>query len=293
MDVRQLQIFAQVAKHLNFSKAADSLYIAQSAISIAVKKLEQELDTPLFNRGQRKVSLTHEGHALLAHAEKILAQMAEAKLELQELKDIQRGSIFIAMPAMYAAYYFPHIISEFMALHSGLKVLVKEEGTREIAKELLNGTVDLGVVTLDNLPDELEVLPLVDEEMVVCASPSHPFAKLKSIQAKQFFTQPLILVREGYFLRESVDQMAEACNTEANIVFETNLMLLIKKLVLNNIGISTCLRFVLQDDTQLKGIPFDPPTLLRFGLAWRKDRYLSSANRAFIDFLRNQTLQTI
>lgn len=288
MDIRQLQIFAEVAKHLSFSKAAQTLHVAQPAISIAIKKLEHELDTVLLNRGAKKVSLTPEGEYLLAHAKKMLLQMAEAKLEMRELKGLVKGKVSIAMPAMYASYYFPDIISVFRKQHPDLSILVKEAGTREIEQDLLNGDIDLGVVTLDHTSEALEVHPLLDEEMVACVAHDHPFAKAQSITFKEFFKEPLILVRPGYFLRETVDRSAQELGISPNIAFETNLMLLIKKLALSGCGVGTCLRFVLKDEETLKGVSFNPQVLFRMGLAWRKGHYLSTANRAFIDFVLSQ-----
>lgn len=283
MDSRQLQTFAEVAKHLSFSKAAQSLCIAQSATSTAIKKLEHELDTALFNRDSKKVSLTPEGLVLLAHAEKVLAQMAEAKLEMRELKGLTKGHLSIAMPAMFADYYFPDIISEFMTQYPGISIQVTEQGTREIGQQLLAGNIDLGVVAVDQCSDALEVHPLVDEELVACVTSNHAFANDPHISFKQFCQEPIILAHSGNFLRELTDQLAQEQGVTANIIFETNLLQLMKKLVLNGRGISSCVRFALNNEQGLKAVPFDPPVLFRMGLAWRKGHYLSAANRVFVE----------
>lgn len=285
MDIRQLQIFRSVAQNLSFSQAAESLFIAQPAISIAIKKLEAELNTPLFNRNRKQVSLTPEGRALLNHANTILKQVADAKNEMQALRGLERGEVRIAMPAMNGAYHFPALFAQFMQRHPSLQIYVEEEGTRKVEQHLEDGSIDLGVVILDQAPDTLEVHPLIDEEMVVCVAPEHRFSGLKKITAEEFFEENLILVKEGYFLRETIDRLAIAAQRTPKILFQSNLMLLIKRMVLSNLGISTCLKFVLKEETELKGISFDPPIILRMGLAWKRGHYLSSANRAFVDFL--------
>lgn len=290
MNIRQLQIFRSVAQHLNFSKAAEELFIAQPAISIAIKKLEMELDTPLFNRASKRVSLTPEGKALLNHANTILKQVADAKTEMHSLRGLERGEVRIAMPAMLGAYHFPALFDHFMQQHPNLQIYVEEEGTRQIEQHLQDGLIDLGVITMDQAHDTLEVHPLIDEEMVICTAPGHPFAGREKVSAEEFFEENLILVKGGYFLRETIDRLSQQLQKTPKIIFETNLMSLIKRLVLGANGISTCLQFVLQQEQELAGVSFDPPIYFRMGLAWKKDHYLSAANRAFVNFLLNPEL---
>ncbi len=285
MDIRQLQIFRSVAQHLNFSKAAEALFIAQPAVSIAIKKLETELQTPLFNRASRRVSLTAEGKVLLNHANTILKQVHDARLEMDELRGLKAGQVRIAMPAMHGAYYLPALFQEFMQRHPNLRVYVQEEGTRQIEKNLVNDSIDLGIITNNQIPESLEAHPLLDEELVACVAPNHPFAQRKSISFTEFADENLILIKEGYFLRETIDRLSRQINKPIKIIFETNLMLLIKKLVLGGSGISACLDFVLNDETELVGVPFDPPIYLNMAIAWKRDHYLSAANRAFVEFM--------
>lgn len=285
MDIRQLQIFRSVAQHLSFSKAAEELFIAQPAISIAIKKLENELDTQLFNRATKRVNLTPEGKALLNHANTILKQVSDAKTEMQALQGLERGEVRIAMPSMLGSYHFPALFERFMKEHPSLQVYVEEEGTRQVEQHLLDGSIDLGVVIMDQAPESLEVHPLINEEMLVCLAPDHPLASRKRIAAEQFFEENLILIKEGYFLRETIDRLGQQLQIAPRIIFETNLMLLIKRLVLSGQGISTCLQSVLDNETELRGVSFDPPIYFRMGLAWKKGHYLSAANRAFVNFL--------
>jgi len=285
MDIRQLQIFRSVAHHLSFSKAAEELYIAQPAISIAIKKLEQELETPLFSRTSKQVTLTPEGYALLSHANTILKQIADAKIEMQALRGLERGEVRIAMPAMLGAYHFPAVFDQFMQDHPSLQIYLEESGTRQIEQHLLDGSIDLGIVIMDQAHEALEVHPLIEEEMVICTAPNHPFTQQQKVSADEFFSENLILIKEGYFLRETIDRLSQKLHKTPKIIFETNLMLLIKRLVLSGKGVGTCLRFVLEEEHELGGVPFDPPIIFRMGLAWKKGHYLSAANRSFVNFL--------
>ena len=290
MNVRQLQIFSEVARHLSFSKAAHSIRIAQPAISIAIKKLESELDTILFNRDAKHISLTPEGDALLRHAERILAQVTEARLEMLELKGLEKGDVSIAMPAMHGACYFPAIVSEFMNRYPNLHIHAKEEGLQEIEQDLLSGATDLGLLMVGPVSPEIEIHPVVTEEMVACVPTGHRLMNYSKVTMKEILKEPLLLLRSGNFLRARIDRASEEIGVKPNIVFETNLLImpLFKKLVRDGRGIGICLRLVLEDEKDLKGLSFDPPIHLRMGIAWKKGRYLSAANRAFVDFILNR-----
>lgn len=291
MNVRQLQIFSAVAKQLSFSKAARSIRIAQPAISIAIRKLESELDTVLFNRDARNISLTPEGAALLRHAEKILAQVSEARLEMLELKGHEKGDVSIAVPAMHGAYFFPDIVSGFMDKYPNIRIHAKEEGIQEIEQDLLSGAVDLGLVVAGQTSSEIELEPLGDEEMVACVPPNHPRLKGPTVTMAQVLREPLIVLRSGYFLRDMIDHVGDELDVQPNVVFDTNLFIppLFKKLVRDGRGIGICLRLFLHGENELQGLSFEPAVHLRMGIAWKKGHYLSAANRAFVEYTLSKT----
>ncbi len=285
MDLRKLEIFRAVAEHLSFARAAQSLYISQSAVSIAVRKLEEELGLRLFSRDRRSVRLTPEGRVLLRHAERLLYQARQARLELQEMEHLARGEVRIGIPAMLAAYHFPPFLASFRRRYPGLRLVIIDEGTRLIRRHLEEGRVDLGIIPLEEETEGLEAHPLLEEEMLLCTSADHPLGRRKWVTARELGDERLILYREGYFLREIVDRMFSEQGLEPGIGFETNLVQLMKGLVLSGQGVSVCLRCVLREERRLVGVPFRPAVGLPFGLAWRQDDYLSRANRAFADFL--------
>ena len=285
MDIRQLEIFACVAKHNSFTRASRVLHIVQPAISIAIRKLEEEVGVTLFNRSGKTVSLTSEGKKLLAHAQLILNQREQALLEMQELKGLQQGEVRIAMPSMHGSYFFPKLFSLFKRKHPSLAIYVKEAGTKEVQQALLDGEIELGIVMVDEAPEALEIKPFLVEQMVALVSPEHPFAKLKHISFSEFAGQPLIVTREGYFMRETINRMSRHAGITPNIQFETNLMLLTKQLVLDKHGISTGMSMVLDNERDMVGIPFKPAIHFNMGIAWKKTQYLSKSNQAFVNFL--------
>lgn len=285
MDVRQLRYFIEVARVKNFTKAAEALHIAQPAVSMAVKKLEQELELVLFNRQDKKVSLTAEGEIFLPHAKRILDDLRAAELEMAELKGLTKGEVRLGIPPMISAYFFPDIIRDFKKSYPQLHLSVLGEGAWRIQKMIGQGELDMGVVAGGNFPETLEVRRFLREEIVICVPPDHPFAQRKSVSLVEFIREPLVFYKEGYYIREFFLEVLKGAASAPNIVFETNLFSLVKSLVRNGTGISIFLRMVVAADTDLVAVPFDPPLHLDLLIAWKKDTYLSLANRAFVDFL--------
>jgi DNA-binding transcriptional LysR family regulator len=285
MDVRQLRYFLEVARFNNFTKAAEALRIAQPAISMSVKKLEEELDLVLLNRQDRKVSLTAEGEIFLPHARRILDDLKAAELEMGELKGLTKGEVRIGIPPMISAYFFPDIIRDFIRIYPQLHLSVYGEGAGRIQRMIAQGELDMGVVAGERFPETLEVRQFLTEEIVVCVPLGHKFAGRKSVTFAEFTSEPLVFYKEGYYIREYLQDALREIGTTPNVVFETNLFSLVKSLVRNGTGISTFLKMVVAADTDLVAVSFDPPLYLDLLIAWKKHHYLSRANRAFVDFL--------
>lgn len=288
MDIKPLRYFLAIAQHASFTKAAEQLNVAQPAVSMAMKKLEQELGLTLIHRKDRTITLTDEGQRLAHHAEKILQATDDALLEMSELKGLSKGEVRIGIPSMLGSYYFPPILMAFRHQHPNLSLKVVEGGTWQLQKMLESGELDLSVIVAENLPDNLNTYRLLQEEMLVAIAKDHPFSKLKSVTSEAFFDEELVMFKEGYFHRRIVDRLARETNKKPKIGFETNLIPLIKSITQQGFGISTLLSMVIEPKDELITRSFDPQIWLNLEIAWRKDGYLSQANRAFLDFLCRQ-----
>lgn len=179
----------------------------------------------------------------------------------------------------------------FKHRYPGLRLSVQEAGTRSLQRMIRNGELDLGVVVADQPGLDLEVRPFLREEMVVCAPVDHVLAGCAGVSLAQLFEHELVVSSPGYFLREFVDRCAGELGKEPRIAFETNLIPLAKAIVRQGFGVTTVLRMVVdpQRDRDLTAIPFDPPRFLELSLAWRRNAYLPLANRAFVEFVLEQT----
>ncbi|KGY09189.1 LysR family transcriptional regulator [Vibrio sinaloensis] len=291
MDLKRLHYFNQLAKTGNFTKAADQLGIAQSALSTSIKKLEQQLGLKLVNRTERQMSLTAEGQVLLRHAKIILEDVEQAEKELQELKGLTSGVIKFGAPAMLASYFLPDALEQFKKAYPGIQINIHEAGTATLAQMLVNGELDLALTRGDREHEQIRQSLLAQDQIAACVPISHPFAKRSAITLDEFCQQPLVLFKNGYFLRETVNSYCQQNKLTPQVHFETNLPELLKSMVRRQVGIGTCLPILVADDPELKAIPFDPPIPLQLGIGWKSSHYLSTAAKAFVDFLQGTLKQ--
>lgn len=288
MDIKRLYYFTILADTGSFTRAAQQLGIAQSALSISMKKLEDQLELKLINRLERRMSLTTDGDVLLKHARCILENVEQAEKELQELKGLSSGVINFGVSAMLGSYFLPDALALFKQTYPGIQVNIHEAGTATLEKMLLEGQLDLALIRTDRPHEQIRSISLLQEEIVACIPEHHPFVSRQHITLSEFCQQPLVLFREGYFLREAVSCYCRQNQIEPNIQFETNLTELLKSLVKKEVGISTCLSLILNEQEPLTTVSFDPAISLELGLGWKSSHYLSSAASAFVKFYRRR-----
>ncbi len=292
MNLKRLEYFCQLAILGNFTRAANKIGIAQPALTIAIQKLEQEVGLKLINRAEKNALLTAEGKVLYKLASELLSQAKQVELELEELKDLERGTIRFGVSAMMGSYYFPQVLTAFKQEYPHIKIHLVDQGTAALEKMLLNGELDIALVRGDIENPQLRYTELIDEEIVAGMSSSHSLATKQTLSLAQFCQQPLVLFHEGYFLREVVSHYAKKNHLALDIRMETNLIELQRSLVRNEVGITTCLSRILQNEAKMTSVPFEPKIEFKLSLAWKKNHYLSKASKAFMSYL-NSTLGDI
>ncbi|WP_421862474.1 LysR family transcriptional regulator [Motiliproteus sp.] len=285
MDKRQLQIFQTVARCGGFTKASKSLHMAQPAVSIAIKKLEQEFGLMLFDRSEKQIELTAEGRVLLDHADRILDQFHQAGMAMSELSGVVGGEVRLLTSAMLGSYLLPEQLASFRRDFPRVRVRVSSEGTQRAAEMIEAGEAELGVLHLDKVSPTLEARPFAREEVVVCVATDDPLARYPSITFEQFVQRDLVVYEPGYYLRELLEQTSREEGHPLRIGLETNLLRLMLSLVRQGSGISICLRHVLEHESGLVALSFEEPVYLNLGIGWHRKRYLSRAGRALLEHL--------
>lgn len=288
MELRQLKYLSEIVKSGGFTKASESLGIAQSALSIAVKKLEEEVGVTLIDRNHRKLTLTSEGTAFVQSTNAILDQISALHQEMDDLKALVRGELKIGIPGMLATHYFPPRIAAFRELYPNLKISVYSDGAKQLESMLCDGALDAAIIGNGGLPKELVWKPLLADEIVVCVAPDHHLANRKQITIRDLAKEPLFLFQEGNYQRAIIAKAFEDIDCKPQVSFETNLTSLLKTMTAKGGGACTLLRMA-AESSSLVAIPLKPSLEVSAGIAWRKKSYLPLATKAFIDFLLEGT----
>ncbi|PID46488.1 MAG: LysR family transcriptional regulator [Proteobacteria bacterium] len=286
MDKRKLEIFYHVARLGSFSQAAEHLHIAQSAVSVAIRKLEDELGLLLIDRRERQIQLTVEGKRLSKHATTILRQFQEAQQDMAAMGNLSSGLVSFSTTAMMGSYYFPPLIRQFRQQYPDIDFHITTEGTERVLERINNGDIDMGVVNSQRLTEDQEALKLCDAPVVVCVAQDHPLAKQTAISGATYCQQRLILYQQNYYLRQLSMQLHAAHNQMPDIAVETDLLGMIIQLVREGEGVTLALKVAADAEAGVVGIPFEDPESLSLSLAWSKKRQLSVANLGFVSFLR-------
>jgi DNA-binding transcriptional LysR family regulator len=284
VEFRQIRYLLEIVRSDGFTRAAETLGVAQPSLSIAVRKLEEELGVTLLNRQERKITLTAEGRAFFERAEQIEELVKGTVHEMEEFRGLERGEIRIGIPGMLGTHFFPAVIADFRRQYPNLKLSVYSDGANKIQSMIESGDLDVGIVAKAEFPEALSWQPLMREEMVACVASSHHLAGKSAITLQEMSQEPLVLFNEGYFQRQYLTEAMAQLSLEPNVVFETNLVPLLKEIVAGGGGVTTLLKMA-ANEPGLTAIPFDPSLFVEAGVVWKKNSYLSKASRAFLDFI--------
>lgn len=288
MDLRKLEIFTRVADLGSFSRAAEQLHMAQPAVSIAVRKLEESLGVTLLDRSGRRPAVTAEGQALLERARPILDAVADLRNTTTAMADLLQGQLDIACPSMLATYFLPDLVGDFLAQHPGLTASVTQAGTARVEQMLLADEIELGVTTHapGSLREELELQPLVSRRMVCCVGAAHPLARVSRVRPQDLDGLPMVIYESGYFIRSRLDQICREAGVAPDYRLQSNFLPLLIRMVKRGLGATVGLDLMAEQEPGLVGLPFEPAVEVSMALAKRRGRTISRANQAFLDWVK-------
>ncbi len=289
LDLRQLYYFFRTAEYGSFTKAARALNVAQPAISIAVRKLEETLGMEVLRRTKTGVELTIEGKMLFVHARGILASLESARTDLASLRGLKIGSTTIGIPPQFFSGALIEPIISFMHHYPGLHMKIVDLGATRLRTALIEGAVDLAVLSEDDLDPSFDVYRLFDDELVVVAARGHEILENGAVEAQQIELYPLAIINRRFWQSRVADRVFDGSNEQANIRFECPNIAVLKAAVRHSEMITTLVRGSVADDDALAWRSFSPPVYISAFLCRRSRSTLSLANRALLSFLMEET----
>jgi DNA-binding transcriptional LysR family regulator len=287
MTVTQLESFRTVARRRHFARAAASIGKTQPALTVHIQRLEAELGVTLFERSGRQVLLTPAGEILLPYAEKILADITEARVRMAEVHGGIAGVVRIGVIPTIAAHFLPAVFKEFNTQFPQVTVLLREESTTPLLTGLLqSGEIDLSIALRPLRSAGLRPHTLFTEEFCLAVSAEHPLHATKTVPLAKLKRERFILYKNpGHNTREMTIQYCRNAGFEPQVAFESEQAETIQYLVASNLGVTLLPEMVLRHHTgsRIAKVRIQAPTPRRTVVAtWRPGRYLSSNTRQFL-----------
>ncbi len=291
VNFNQFRIFYYAAKHLNFTRAAEAMFISQPAVTVQVKAFEAACGIRLFKKGGRRLWLTDEGRVLYELAQKVFALEKEIENTVADLRHLKRGVLRIGTTKAYARYFMPNMLSSFLARHPEIKIQLNEGSSLDMTRSLLDFKNEVAIIAKAGDVPRIEYVPFSQEEMTVIVAPGHPLLKRKSVDFKALASEPFIMKETGSGTRRLVDRLFERIQCRPKILMETSNTEFIKQLVQRGDGVSFLVRqavVVELAEKKLAELPLDGPLqYMDVSIAYLKGQPLSLPARAFIDILEN------
>jgi DNA-binding transcriptional LysR family regulator len=288
MDLDQLHTFLEIVRLKSFSKAAQTCYRTQPAISAQVRQLEQELNTTLFERLGTRISLTTAGRIFAEFAEQILDLRRRAQDSINELERVPRGEILIAANEATCIYVLPDVFSEFKKQFPNVQLHLDRSYGARVVQAVMDNLSDFGVTQLPVQEKKLQVVKIHSDEIRLLVPTGHPLCAKRSVFATDVVGFPMLLPKAGA-TRGRLNTWMEMVEDHIKVSMELDSTEMIKRFVMAGLGISFLAASHCKEEVaagKLATVSLGPePMIRKLGLIYRKDKALSKAALGFIDVM--------
>ena len=234
---RQLRVFSEVARHLSFTRAAQTLNLTPPAVTMQVRELEKHIGMPLFDRSGRTVTLTTVGEYMLVYARKMLATLKDAEDAAARLQKLEVGLLTIGMVST-AKYFLPHLLARFRQEHQGVDIKLVVGNREQLVKMLYANEVDIAIMGRPPTEMATRAEPFAAHPHVFVAAMDHPLARGETISPRELQAQPFILREPGSGTRAAMERFLENARVEPRVSMEMASNETIKQAVMAGMGLS-------------------------------------------------------
>lgn len=288
MEFKNLFAFMAVVEHGTFTEAAKQLYVSQPSLSKNIKKLEEDLDVELLDRSTRHVTLTDAGRIVYNQGNKIQQSLYEMRVSLDDLLNVEIGSIRLGIPPLVGTLFFPTMARIFQQHHPNITLELVEQGAKLIGPLVENGDVDLGIVVLPADERKFEVIPILEDQFYIFLHESHPLADCSSIHLKQLSDDPFILFTENFSLHDHVMAACQKSGFTPKVGYKSSQWDLIVELVASNLGVTLLPKSIYekQNNPNIRMISIEGMNFYyRLGAIRKKKAYSPIAVQRFLDLV--------
>jgi len=292
MEFKKLEVFCNLVELKSFTKTAEAVNLAQPTVSEHIRNLEEQLGQKLFNRLGREVEPTPTGKLLYGYIRKILRIKSDALQAVNQFSGTIVGRIMIGSSTIPGTYILPYIIGNFRKEYPSIQATIKISGSKRIAKCVINGDLELGVIGAEWNENSLDLMELFSDELTLIVYPEHHFAKKKSISIEELKGEPFILRELASGTRKIMEQIFAQNNfklSDLQEVAEIGSTEAVKEAVKAGLGISILSKKAVLEDikqqklvsVELENISMKRPCYL----IKRKNRELSPVASVFYDYI--------
>lgn len=290
MDIKQISYFLAVAQEGSFSRAAEKLTVSQPTLSMAVKKLEDELGTKLFYSFNRKQNLTDEGLRLKEGAAKLLEVYQETVENVAHNDETSSGVVTLGLSPLFGACFFGDLLPGFSELYPNIKISMIEDGANKIDECIEKGEVDLAVTLNTERISAFASCHFSTQRNVVLLHKSHPLANSKSLTVADLENESFAIFNQDFILHRQILSACHAAGFRPKFALLSSQWDFMVELVSRNRAISILPKPVLDKhpDPNVKCIPLtDNMKYWDIVLAWNKQKYMSKSCKLFLEYVQN------
>lgn len=288
LTLRQLKVFESVARHLNYTRAAEELFLTQPAVSMQVKQLEESLGVALFEQLGKRIHLTEAGQEVLAYARTVTQQLDELESVLNRIKGLSGGRLRISV-ATTANYFIPTLLGTFSRRYPEVTVSLDVTNREALLRQLSENTVDLVIMGQPPSGLDVEAEAFMENPLVIVAPPGHPLAHQKKIPLKRL-QEEVFLVREpGSGTRSAMERFFAEREIHLKTGMEVGSNEAIKQSVQAGLGLGLLSRATIEQELELKRLVVldvaEFPIMRHWYVVHRRGKRLSAVAEVFKDFM--------
>lgn len=291
MELHQVRYFMAICRHRSFTRAAEHERVAQPSLSQQIRKLEEELGARLFDRLGRRIRLTPFGERFQEHARKVLDELEGARHEMQEMLGLRRGRVSVGAIPTLAPYLLPGAIGAFSHAYPQIKLNVREDLTLSLLAQLVEGDLDIALVSLPIDRPDLSSEVLFKERMLLVVPAKAPVWKHRNgrVSIREIEHMRLLLLKDGHCFRDEILEVCKKTRLNPEVAFEGGQFETLIGMVGAGFGVTLLPQMACSHyrNAGVKFLEFKPPKPFRtVGWVRLKDKLLSPGARAFVEILK-------
>ena len=280
MNLRDLKYLVALADHKHFGRAASACFVSQPTLSTQIRKLEDELGVSLVERAPRHIMLTPAGRDAAEGARRIMADVDEMKEAARRSQNPEAGAVRLGIFPTLGPYLLPHVVPRVRERFHDLELLLIEEKTEVILRQLREGKLDAGVLALPLHDDQLHIELLFEEPFMLAVPETHALANSKPLAMQDLAHESLLLLEDGHCLRDQALDVCHLAGAGEKTGFRATSLETLRQMVAANVGITLlpvlAVKPPVAASPDVRLLPFRAPApSRRIAMVWRRSSAMS------------------